>query len=136
MTQEDKELLLQDLCARLPFKVKISVNDKIELLQGINILDNVVEYGSFLSSNIEEIKPYLFPLSSITKEQLSEVQEILGKNEIEIKDGFLSIIDSDKNTISYLEILAVLEWFNKNHFDYRGLIEKELAINATNLSIY
>ena len=136
MTQEDKELLLQDLCARLPFKVKISVNDKIELLQGINILDNVVEYDSFLSSNIEEIKPYLFPLSSMTKEQLSEVQEILGKNEIEIKDGFLSIIDSDRNTISYLEILAVLEWFNKNHFDYRGLIEKGLAINAINLSIY
>lgn len=136
MTQEDKELLLQDLCARLPFKVKISVNDKIELLQGINILDNVVEYGSFFSSNIEEIKPYLFPLSSITKEQLFEVQEILGKNEIEIKDDFLHIIDSDRNTISYSEILVVLEWFNKNHFDYRGLIEKGIAIDATGLNIY
>lgn len=136
MTQEDKELLLQDLCARLLFKVKISVNDKIELLQGINILDNVVEYGSFLSSNIEEIKPYLFPLSSITKEQLFEVQEILGKNEIEIKEEFLSIINSNRNTISYSEILAVLEWFNKNHFDYRDLIEKGLALDATDLNIY
>lgn len=136
MTQEDKELLLQDLCARLPFKVKISVNDKIELLQGINILDNVVEYDSFLSSNIEEIKPYLFPLSSITKEQLFEIQEILGKNEIEIKEEFLSIIDSNRNTISYSEILAVLELFNKNHFDYRDLIEKGIAIDATGLNIY
>ena len=136
MTQEDKELLLQDLCVRLPFKVKISVNDKIELLQGINILDNVVEYGSFLSSNIEEIKPYLFPLSSITKEQLFEVQEILGKNEIEIKEEFLSIINSNRNIISYSEILAVLEWFNKNHFDYRDLIEKGLALDATDLNIY
>ena len=52
MTQEDKELLLKDLCERLPYRVKISVNDNIESLQGINVLDNVVEYGSFLSSSI------------------------------------------------------------------------------------
>ena len=61
MIQEHKELLLKDLCSRLPYRVKISVNDNIESLQGINVLDNVVEYGSFLSSDIEEVKPYLFP---------------------------------------------------------------------------
>ena len=72
----------------------------------------------------------------MTKEQLFEVQEILGKNEIEIEDGFLRILDSDRNTISYLEILALLEWFYKNHFDINGLIEKGLAIDATNLNIY
>lgn len=136
MTQEYKELLLKDLCLRLPYGVKISINNNIESLQGINVLDNVVEYGSFLSSNIEEVKSYLFPLSSMTKEQLFEVQDILGKNEIEIEDGFLNIIDAERNTITYLEILAVLEWFNKNHFDYRGLIEKGLAIDATGLNIY
>ena len=70
MTQEEKDLLLQDLCGRLPCGVKISVNDNIESLQGINILDNVAEYGSFLSSNIEEVRPFLFPLSSMTEEQL------------------------------------------------------------------
>ena len=90
--------------------------------------------GGSIYSN--KYKPYLFPLSSMTKEQLFEVQEILGKNEIEIKNDFLHIIDSDRNTISYLEILVVLEWFNKNHFDYRGLIEKGLAIDTTNLNIY
>ena len=94
-------------------------------------------YNDFgIYSEINLSLPYLFPMSSMTEEQLFEVQEILGKNEIEIKDTFLNIIDSDRNTITYLEILAVLEWFNKNHFDYRGLIEKGLAINATNLSIY
>ena len=91
---------------------------------------------AFYYNEIIKIKSYLFPLSSMTKEQLFEIQEIFGKNEIEIKDGFLSIIDSDKNTISYSEILAILEWFNKNHFDYRGLIEKGLALDAIGLNIY
>lgn len=137
MTQENKEqLLLKDLCARLPFKVKVSTNDNIETLQGINVLDNVEEYGSFISGIIKEVKPYLFPLSSMIGEQLFEVQEILGKNEIEIENGFLRILDSDRNTISYLGILALLEWFYKNHFDINGLIEKGLAIDATNLNIY
>lgn len=72
----------------------------------------------------------------MTKEQLFEVQEILGKNKIEIEDGFLHIIDSSRNTITYLEILALLNWFYKNHFDINGLIPMGLAIDATGLNIY
>ena len=140
MTQEDKELLFKDLCSRLPYHPYV----KIWLKDGTteeDVLDLEHNYGNvlrdtFYYNEIVKIKPYLYPISSMTKEQLFEVQEIFGKNEIEIKDDFLHIIDSDRNTISYSEILAVLEWFNKNHFDYRGLIEKGLAINATNLSIY
>lgn len=138
MTQIEKDLLLADLCARLPYGVIVNI-DRISnvRLDSISWYEEVsVNDGSTNLYYILEVKPYLFPLSSMTKEQLFEVQEILGKNEIEIKDGFLNIIDSDRNTISYLEILAVLEWFNKNHFDYRGLIEKGLAIDCTNLDIY
>ena len=120
MTQEHKELLLKDLCARLPYRVKISVNDNIESLQGINVLDNVVEYGSFLSSDIEEVKPYLFPLSSMTEEQQKEYQYI---TERWMYDSSYSIADS-------------IDWLNKNHFDYRGLIPMRLAIDATVLDIY
>ena len=64
------------------------------------------------------------------------IVSLLGKNEIEIEDGFFNIIDSSRNTITYLEILAVLEWFYKNHFDINNLIPMGLAINATNLNIY
>ena len=116
MTQEDKELLLKDLCERLPYRVKISVNNNIESLQGINVLDNVVEYGSFLSSDIEEVKPYLFPLSSMTEEQKKEYQYI---TERWMYDPAYSISDS-------------IDWLNKNNFDYRGLIEKGLAIPILN----
>jgi hypothetical protein len=136
MKQEDKELLLKDLCARSPYGVKIFVNDNVEILDSVDMLDKVACYDGWCASDIEEVKPYLFPLSSMTEEQLFEVQEILGKNEIEIEDGFLHIVDSDRNTITYLEILALLEWFYKNHFDIYGLIPMGLAIDATGLNIY
>lgn len=136
--RENKELLLKDLCARLPYGVKVLFENKvfsIDYISGIYEeikLDNSDRY----TLGISEVKPYLFPLSSMTSEQLFEVQEILGKNEIEIGDGFLHIIDSDRNTITYLEVLALLEWFYKNHFDVYGLIPMGLAIDATNLKIY
>ena len=61
MTQEDKELLIKDLCARLPYGVKMSVNDRVEVLQGINMVDNIVEYSSFLASEIEYCKKLIKP---------------------------------------------------------------------------
>ena len=119
MTQEHKELLLKDLCARLPYRVKISVKDNIESLQGINVLDNVVEYGSFLSSDIEEVKPYLFPMSSMTEEQEEEYNDL---NSYEL------------GCFPHTE--GALDYLIKNYFDYRGLIEKSLALDATGLNIY
>lgn len=125
MTQEHKELLLKDLCSRLPYRVKISVNNNIESLQGINVLDNVVEYGSFLSSNIEEVKPYLFPLSSMTDEQYDQLYI-----DSRVKNDSIDILDALANDMD------AIDWLNKNLFDYRGLIEKGLAIDATGLNIY
>ena len=115
MKQEEKDLLLKDLCARLPYELKISVNDKVEKVDGVNVLDNTIEYGSWLSSEVEEVKPYLFPLSSMTEEQKKDM--------IKSTCG----IGSDKN---------VYDWWNKNHFDWRGLIPMGLAIDATDKNIY
>ena len=133
MTQEQKDLLLKDLCARLPYGLKYNYGeyDGCDYTM-IRVDCNAVD----CAFPIENVKPYLLPLSSMTKEQLFEVQEILGKNEIKIDDGFLHIVDSDRNVITYLEILAVLEWFYKNHFDINDLIPKGLAIDATGLNIY
>lgn len=144
MKQEPQELLLKDICARLPYGIKASyygVEEERETwdeIEGITLDEDFggyVDIGQY-SLPIERIKPYLFPLSSMTSEQLFEVQEILRRNEIEIEDGFLHIVDSDRNVITYLEILALLEWFYKNHFDVYGLIPMGLAIDATNLKIY
>ena len=137
MIQENKELLKKDLSCRIPYSVIINVNGVLDSkLTSISWYNEASVEDSVGLYYISEVKPYLFPLSSITKEQLFEVQEILGKNEIEIKDSFLHIVDSNRNTISYSEITTLLEWFYKNHFDINNLIAMKLAIDATGLNIY
>ena len=122
MTQEQKDILFKDLCGRLPHGVKISVNDKVEILQGINILDTVVEYGSFLSSDIEEVKPYLFPLSSMTEQQEEELIKLINTGQ------------NDNN--EFMRSLCRIEFYHKHHFDIYGLIPMGLAIDATGKNIY
>jgi hypothetical protein len=142
MTQEQKSILFKDLCGRLPHGVKISVNDKVETLQGINILDNVVEYDSCLSSDIEEVKPYLFPISSMTDEMLEELNAngffkyrdtIANVSHLESKNGI------NEEIYTYIDIECIsflIEYFHSHHIDYKGFIEKNLAIDATGLNIY
>lgn len=125
MTLEDKELLFKDLCARLPYNVICQVefkengkyNSKDMLLSGI-FKDEAyfTTKGGSIYSN--EYKPYLFPLSSMTEEEKL------------MYEGLMIGTDS----ISYM--LDVIDWLNSHHFDYRGLIERGLAIDATNLNVY
>ena len=122
MTQEDKELLLKDLCARLPYGLKVKCETysfPVTIFYSGNI-DEVKFKETGGIENICAIKLYLFPLSSMTEEQKKEYQYI---TERWMHDSSYSISDS-------------IDWLNKNHFDYRGLIEKELAIDATGLNIY
>ena len=169
MKQEDKDLLLQDLSGRLLYGIKVSVNqlqlqnydckwknwgleEEPEEVDGVSIYG--VTFGCMDMSDgvigFEFIKPYLFPLSSMTEEQKKEFKEI-SKCEYEIKDygGF------DSEGVYLIEIgryeyehdigtaieefyfnHEIINWLNKNHFDYRGLIEKGLALDATGLNIY
>ena len=125
MIQENRELLLRDLCARLPYGIKASYygveeeRETWDVIEGIT-LDDYVDIGQY-SLPIEGIKPYLFPLSSMTEEQSKEYHKLIGG-----MFGTSALIN--------FEILE--DFFHKNHFDYRGLIEKGLAIDATNLNIY
>ena len=144
MTQEDKNLLLRDLCARLPYGVKLcheSFEDVI-ILHTIDATQFAVEISIDNSNSntaywnsIEQVKPYLFPLSSMTEEQLYELREMFGF-EIEFNNGFIELSTFHHGRLGYLEMVALFEWFNRNHFDYRGLIPKGSAIDCTNLNIY
>ena len=122
MSQEEKELLLKDLCARLPYDVKVNCNDKAYNFAGIHsfnicILSDDNEDNAFTTAGIKYIKPYLFPLSSMTEEQREEYHKLLYDPENGIN-------------IDYFD------WCHKNHFDCRGLIPMGLAIDATGLNIY
>lgn len=134
MTQEDKDLLLKDLCARLPYGIKASyygAEEECETWDEIECvtLDGYVDIGQY-SLPIEGIKPYLFPLSSMTEEQ----KQYLKNRFCYDWDG--EPYDLWKCQIEIGDTDELIDWFNKNHFDYRGLIEKNLAIDATNLNIY
>lgn len=125
MTQEDKQLLLKDLCGRLSNEVKCKIleTNEVKILgsiqyDGENTLfdfwedDLKIQYGYQLY--LSEFKPYLLPISSMTKEQKKYIR--------------------DKHTFG--ATYELFDWFDKNHFDYRGLIDKGLAIDASKLNIY
>lgn len=131
MKQEDKEILIRDLCGRLPYGVKAYIKNWSNLsrkyYEGVYIVESIDPSLNSILANSErssvdvivgyddyEIKPYLFPLSSITKKTLEELSAY-----IDIKNAYVAV-----------------EFFNSHHIDYRGLIEKGLAIDATGLDIY
>jgi hypothetical protein len=133
MTQEDKELLLKDLCARLPYGVKVRFYDHlVEEYEIIPLTAKLLEY----TVQIGEIPPYLFPLSSMTKEQIQELKDLISQ-ETNILIEQLKNDDCGIDCGKYhFHSLLELEWCIKNHFDYRGLIPKGLAIDATDKNIY
>lgn len=83
--------------------------------------------------NDTEIKPYLFPLSSMTEEQKKYIADRWGINE---ESDFEINSDWGEYIVELGDIVDFIDWLNENHFDYRGLIEKGLAIDATGLNIY
>ena len=127
MTQEDKQLLLKDICARLPYKVKgVYARTDIKNLSICEITTHL--YGeieeSFNGKEKYEFIPYLRPMSSMTEEEQRTLDSMCNGVEMVSRLSGLKMFDKAFN------------WLNENHFDYRGLIEKGLAIDATGLNIY
>ena len=133
MTQEDKELLLKDLSARLPYYTNCFseyADDNWAILT-----TTVYSHTANCSPDEIGIKPYLFPLSSMTEEQKLEIKSLCDDTEIFDDGGWMSYI-SILGSFNFEINLAVVDWYNKNHFDYRGLIPMGLAIDATGLNVY
>lgn len=133
MTQEEKDLLLRDISARLPYGVKGRVtsrdcnNRECEFVATIDgkLYDRFAVYQESWFDNVT-IKPYLFPLSSMTEEQKQELYNL-------VEETAFQIIHSEDGSP---QPHIAMDWYNKNHFDYRGLIEEGLVLNATGLNIY
>lgn len=139
MTQDEKKLLLRDLCARLPYGVKGRVSsrdcnnrecDFVATIGG-KLYDRFAVAQELWFDNVT-IKPYLFPLSSMTEEQ---------KPDCPIGETNLNIIKDNLGCYNIIEIpwrlsFLFIDWCNKNHFDYRGLISLGLVNDATGKNIY
>ena len=134
MTDIEKNLLKIDLCCRLPYNVKVhakytDLGETIELDGIVKMIDTDGFVGiqvmydissSFICVDIDNVKPYLFPLSSMTEEQKKELQSLI------IQDAFGT---SDN-------IFTPQDFYYKYHLDHRGLTERNLANNANESNIY
>ena len=122
----DKELLLKDLCGRLPYGVKVNGvfltydkdKDKILYKECVKELNysHLRRYGN--------LKPYLFPLSSMTEEQKEEYVKLQQR-----------VIYNGQSLVN-LDVMKYVDWCYKNHIDINSLIPMSLAIDATGLNIY
>ena len=114
MTQEEKDLLLKDLCARLPYGVKINVNGEEDTLLELGVDTGWVN----ASYDIKEVRSYLRPMSSMTEEEQVELGRLIGTASYNMLKGNMSHLD------------ALLVHIYKNHIDVFGLINQGLALEA------
>ena len=138
MTQENKELLLKDISARLPYGVKAYVKNwsnfktyedvyvvkstfpslnEVHVQSETGSLDVIIGYYDY------EFKPYLFPMSYIDDNE-------------KLFAEYITTLTYDSNTHSAAPTIKTFDFYNKHHIDYRGLIEKGLALDATGKNIY
>lgn len=150
MKQEEKDLLLKDLCARLPYGVKAyvkhwsnlewkyyenvyTVKSTFPSLNDVHVQSETGSVDVLLGHSDYVIKPYLFPLESMTDEQKKYVTDRWGINE-----NFNFEIDPDwgKYFVELGDVLSFIDWCYENHLDINGLIPKGLSLDATGLNIY
>ena len=141
MKQEDKELLLRDLCARVPYGVKVQYMNNIFVIDYVSSYEEVkLDIPDNWTVGVSEVKPYLFPFSSITDEQKSELNkkftvQFSGNNVYSIHYHSEGYWDTDLE-LDLQGWLWFINWCYKNHFDIYGLIPMGLAIDATGLNVY
>ena len=128
MTQEDKEILLKDLCARLPYhpfaygKSGYACNEGRLILVTSSGCAIMTGGGSHVHYFFNEIKLYLRPMSSMTEDEKKELGNFVAAS---------MFASQNKNPLFKLTREALIgDFFNKHHFDYRGLITKGLALEA------
>lgn len=140
MNKEDKELLLKDLCARLPYEPVIEYvvkgptgNGHITCKLDVFHIDELLQD----SDSLVDVKPYLRPMSSMTEKEKEELHIELCDDIREEYNGRhteiygYSIVYHNFNGETWHIPFDAVDWLNSHHFDYRGLIDKGIAIEVT-----
>ena len=150
MTQEDKQLLIKDLCARLPYGVKVkykseeSGNIEIGEIEGIDSNEIHEIYGFYLPDryiySVDEFIPYLRPMSTMTKKEIEEYRnlsdEVIGSYGPYHHKFIAHCVrlgikpDNPHECVDEFLNMEAIDWLLAHHFDFRGLIEKDLALEA------
>ena len=139
MTQEEKEILFKDLCARLPYGVKIELTWWV-MGEGtcINTILEPDQIEQLLNDEDgdTEIKPYLRPMSSMTEEEFTKLKEYSGLKYDQLdlasfQNGTYKCLDFYLSEVPSGAVIRVFDWLNRYHFDYRDLIPMDLAIAVT-----
>jgi hypothetical protein len=135
MTQEEKDLLFKDLCARLPYGLFCQTDDgkgkliSVECSAGEDLV--YVDFGhpeaEEYDLNEEDIKPYLRPMSSMTVEERDEIKEICA-DYLDEWENAETVIDRWK--LDAKTSYSKSAFYNSHHLDWNGLIEKGLALEA------
>lgn len=153
MKPEDKQLVFQDLCARLSYGVKAQVlgwdEEKGEVEVPLQIYSiNTDGYVYFETNDydvnylpVEDVRPYLRPLSTMTEEEKRELQSFFpgsfGNQWLDVEEGYIDIYECELTTRLYLyDANRLIEWLNKKMFDFRGLIPKGLALSTEEFNPY
>lgn len=129
MTQEEKRLLLVDLCGRLPYRVNVAFylytthEWFTSVLRSINPTEETYKIGNQDYNNFTRIKPYLRPMSSMTEEEKEYVKNRWCYEDWDDIYDFLNHYQIDAG-----DVFDFVDWLNAHHFDYRGLIEMGLAL--------
>lgn len=146
MTRENKDLLLKDLCSRLPYGVMVDYENHIYVINEIDPACKDIDYITVRIQDaerlmcaksviIEDIKPYLRPMYSMTEEEKEELEhlseEYFGKAlDKQIQESLSSSNRNESEILEYIASSIIVDWLNAHHFDYRLLIEKGLALEA------
>lgn len=127
MTKKEKELLSKDLCARLYYGIKGLHRGQVHILKTMDwgydrVSIKVDGYDAWFP--VDSFKPYLRPMSSMTEKENEELKYVI-ELELQALEG-----EEGHNTVSAAPAAFEVDFYNKHHFDYRGLIEKGLALEA------
>ena len=134
MTQEQKDLLLKDLCARLPYNVWVSYKAKYDDIERATILNgNYVRDIMDGTSSWVDFKPYLRPMSSMTEEEKGEMKPSLAPKGTAMfdKEGIHIPMTHTGDYVPYNFMSKIIDWLLAHHFDFMGLIDEGLAIEVT-----
>lgn len=115
---EVNNIVLIDLCARLPYRVKVEHNGEVKSIARYDTRERFELTDGTITSYVN-LKPYLRPMSSMTEEERKELLEIENKRKLLSSLHLTWALDAE-----------ITDWLNAHHFDYRGLIPMGLALEA------